>query len=81
VPPHTLGDTSMTTDFKFNSPEHIAAQATDDAWSMELQRLFGKRAGDVRYTPQGKGGPGTALRAAYEAREAARKAYDCAISH
>ena len=64
----------MATDFKFGSPEHLEAQRTDDVWSAELQRLFGKRAGDVRYTPHGKGEPGSALRVAYDAREAARKA-------
>jgi hypothetical protein len=38
------------------------ALAADEAWSAELQRLFGMRAGDVRYTVQGKGEPGTGLR-------------------
>jgi hypothetical protein len=69
----------MATDFKFGSPEHVAAQTTNDAWSMELKRLFGKRAGDVRYTAQGKGDPGTELRRLYDAREDARKAYGDAI--
>jgi len=58
------------------SKEHLAFQVADDAWSLELQKAFGKRAGDVRYTPRGKGEPGTALRTAYDAREAARIAYD-----
>jgi hypothetical protein len=55
---------------------HRKALETDQAWSAELQRLFGKRAGDVRYTKQGKGAPGTALRAIYEAREAADIAWN-----
>jgi hypothetical protein len=70
----------MTTNFKFGGPEHLVAQTTDDAWSAELQRLFGKRAGDVRYTKQGKGEPGTELRRLYDAREAARRAYGDAIA-
>ena len=70
----------MATNFKFGSPEHVAAQVTDDAWSAELRRLFGKRAGDVRYTPQGNGDAGSDLRRLYDAREAARKAYDDAIA-
>lgn len=37
----------------------------DNAWSAELEKLFGKRAGDVRYTEEGKGRPGTALNRAY----------------
>ncbi len=69
----------MATDFKFGGPEHTAAQSTDDAWSAELQRLFGNRAGDVRYTLQGKGDPGSDLRRLYDARENARRAYDDTI--
>jgi len=70
----------MPTNFKFGSPEHVLAQTTDDAWSAELQRQFGKRAGDVRYTPQGRGEPGSELRRLHDAREAARKAYGDAIA-
>lgn len=58
------------------SLEHRAFQAADDAWSVELRKAFGKQAGDIRYTPRGKGDHGTALRAAYDAREAARIAFD-----
>lgn len=65
----------MATDFKFGSPEHRAAQATDDAWSLELRRVFGKQAGDIRYTPRGKGEPDSELRRLYAAREVARLAY------
>ena len=43
-----------------------AAVAADNAWSKELERLFGKDAGDVRYTQQGQSGPTLApLYAAY----------------
>lgn len=66
--------------FKFGSSEHVAAQTTDDAWSAELQHLFGKRAGDVRYTLEGRGEIGSELRRLYEAREAARRAYGNAIA-
>lgn len=69
----------MATDFKFGGVEHTAAQVTDDAWSVELRRLFGKRAGDVRYTVRGRGELGSELRRLYEAREAVRKAYGEAI--
>lgn len=58
------------------SIEHQAFCAADDAWSLELRKAFGKQAGDVRYTARGKGDPGSVLRAAYDAREAARVAYD-----
>jgi hypothetical protein len=50
----------------------------DAAWSAELKLLFGKRAGDVRYTAQGRGTPGTTLRVRYENREAARLAWEAA---
>jgi hypothetical protein len=43
----------------------------DDAYSAELRRLFGGRAGDVRYTQRGSGAPGTELRRLYEAKLAA----------
>lgn len=51
-------------------------QIADDAWSAELHRRFGKNAGDVRYTPQGRGEFETTLRALYEKREAARRAWE-----
>jgi hypothetical protein len=38
------------------------AIAADDAWSAELTRLFGKQAGDKRYTKEGKGEEGSELR-------------------
>ena len=34
-----------------------AANAADAAWSAELHRQFGKRAGTVRYLPAGCAGP------------------------
>ena len=40
---------------------YYAAQAADDAWSAELQKQFGRNAGDMRYTPRGRGEPGSKL--------------------
>ncbi len=58
----------------------ILFQRADNAWSAELGRLFGKRAGDVRYTKQGKGEPGSVLRATHDefcrTRDAWYKAID-----
>jgi len=48
-----------------------AAVQADEAWSAELHRLFGKRAGDVRYTRQSEGEPGSELRRLYEDKLAA----------
>lgn len=36
---------------------YYAALAADDAWSDELQRVFGKRAGDARYDKRGTSTP------------------------
>lgn len=48
----------------------------DEVWSAELVRQFGKRSAcNARYQPRGRGKPGSALRAKYEAREEARKAF------
>jgi hypothetical protein len=44
----------------------MEAVAADDAWQRELERVFGERAGDVRYTPRAKGEPGSTLRGLYE---------------
>lgn len=41
------------------------AQAADDTWSALLRQHFGKQAGDVRYTPRGKGEEGSELRLAH----------------
>ena len=40
---------------------YYAFQAADDAWSAELQKQFGRNAGDIRYTPRGRGEPGSKL--------------------
>lgn len=44
-----------------------AALAADHRWSELLRRYFGKRAGDVRYTKQGEGQPGSDLHEAWQA--------------
>ena len=43
---------------------HAAVQA-DEAWHAELVHLFGKKAGDVRYTSAGRGEPGSRLNMLY----------------
>lgn len=48
-----------------NFTTYYAALEADKAWSAELSRLFGKRAGDVRYTKQGEGEAGSALNTLY----------------
>lgn len=50
-------------------------QVADDTWSASLRAVFGKDAGQARYEPRGRGQPGSALRRAYQAREAARVAW------
>ena len=52
-----------------------AAIAADDAYSAELRRLFGKRAGDVRYTKAGEGEPGSDLNRLYLAWTEANRAH------
>ncbi len=47
---------------------YYAAMDADEAYGAELRRLFGKRAGDVRYTAKGNGEPGSRLRALYHAK-------------
>jgi hypothetical protein len=49
------------------------AQATDKTWRWHLELEFGKKADDVRDTPEGQGKPGSLLRSAYEARKAAHE--------
>jgi hypothetical protein len=51
------------------------AVAADEAWSLEGQRIFGKRWGDVRYTRQGEGDPGSMLHSRYQAFLWARVAW------
>ena len=57
------------------SRELKAFQAADDAWSDELRRVFGKKAGQARHDERGKGQKNTALRKLHEAREDARLAW------
>lgn len=64
---------------KAATPQRLAFQKADDAWSAALQAEFGRRAGDARYRPEGRGAEGSNLRACYEAREAARVAHDIAM--
>jgi hypothetical protein len=52
-----------------------AFQAADDAWQAELSRVWGKNAGDIRYTPYARGDAGTELRRLYEARMTASNAW------
>jgi hypothetical protein len=50
------------------TPELKAFQDADDAWALELQRVFGKHAGDARYQLLGKGAEGSELRRLHDAR-------------
>lgn len=53
-----------------------AACITDKVWMTAIIAAFPRlRAGDVRYTPQAQGEPGSALRAAYDSWVAANKAW------
>jgi hypothetical protein len=56
-------------------PLYRTAIAADRAWSSELTRLFGSRAGDTRYTKRGEGEPGSELRRRYEAFKTANDAW------
>lgn len=47
----------------------------DAAWDAQLVAVFGSRSGDARYNELGRGQDGTPLRAAYEARMEAFRAY------
>ncbi len=38
------------------------AKDADDAWQAELEKQFGKQAGDKRYIKEGKGAEGSELR-------------------
>lgn len=57
---------------------YTAFNAADDAWQAELEDAF-PDAHEARYLPRGHGKPGTPLRAAYEARQAARIAWESAL--
>ena len=50
-----------------------AALAADEAWSAELRRLYGDRAGDARYDERGKSTP--TLRDLHERFRAANEAW------
>lgn len=58
---------------------HKAWLAADTAWHNAIVDAYPKKwPGDVRYTPAGKGEPGTPLRAAHDAWESARDAFHAA---
>jgi len=57
------------------TPELKTFQSADDRWAEELQRKFGKDAGQARYEPRGKGEEGSELRRLHDLREAARSAW------
>jgi hypothetical protein len=52
-----------------------AFNTADLVWHNALVEIFGKDAGDMRYTSHGRGAEGTALRAAFDARCAAHDAW------
>lgn len=56
-----------------------AFQDADDEWSRQLQRAFGRNAGDFRYTIKGMGEPGSTLRCAYYGFKAARLEWEAAV--
>ncbi len=51
---------------------------SDAYWDHALQLDFGNEAGQARYEEHGKGAPGSELRRAYDARDAARSAWTAA---
>jgi hypothetical protein len=57
---------------KLGTQKHKLALQADFAWSKALADIFGNRAGDVRYTKEGEGKPGTVLRNLYEMRQIAQ---------
>lgn len=52
-----------------------AAFAADAAWQAELTRMFGSRACEARYLPEGRGDAGSVLRELSDARDAATVEY------
>lgn len=54
----------------------VAFEQADAEWQEQLEARFGSAAADARYTGKAKGMEGTPLRAAYDAREAARIAWE-----
>lgn len=59
---------------------YVAAKAADDAWSAELWRLFGARAGNVRYTAEGAGAAGSELRRLHDEFAATSEALRAAFA-
>jgi hypothetical protein len=57
------------------TPELKPFQDADDAWSLELRRVFGNKSGDARYQDKGKGEEGSELRRLYEARMLAQSVW------
>jgi hypothetical protein len=57
------------------TPELTPFQDADDAWGTELQRVFGKRSAEARYTSLGEGVEGSTLRHLHDVREMARAAW------
>jgi hypothetical protein len=58
---------------KLGTVAHRRAIRADNEWSAALANIFGNRAGDVRYTKEGEGNPGTVLRNLYEMRTIAQQ--------
>lgn len=56
-----------------NERLYRAALDADEAWSRELRRIFGRRAGDARYTSEGRSTP--VLTQLHDAWAAANAAY------
>ena len=63
------------------TPELKPFQDADDAWSAELHRIWGKRAGDARYTDLGKGADNSELRRLYENRMIAQAIWHRSADH
>lgn len=60
---------------------YAAFESADNAWTQERIRVTGiKRDGDTRFTPEGRGEPGSTLRRLYDARSAAQAAWHAAIN-
>lgn len=55
-----------------------AFEVADDIWQIALEFEFGINAADMRYRLEGRGAEGSKLRAAYDARMAAMRAYEAA---
>lgn len=66
---------TVTLDFAAAS---VAFEIADHAWGRELVALFGRAAGNVRYTKQGRGEEGSQLRQLYTERTEAQRAWDAA---